>query len=113
MPGQVASNLLSHLEPAVGHRLTDWAVHFDFQWQQGQLESYLATLPADLNPWRKDALAELVSIELWQLSKVGQRVRLESYLQRFQELGDAQTVSAELVMAEIEARQAMGANGVR
>ncbi len=108
MPAQIASSILSQLEALVRNGLMDWASTFEFEWRQGQLESYLATLPADLKPWRKEALAELVRIELSQLWQADQRVRLESYLDRFHELGDAQTVSAELVIAEIEARQAMG-----
>ena len=83
MPGQVASSILSHLEATVRNSLTDWALTFDFQWREGRLESYLAKLPEDLQPWRQVALAELVRIDLSHLWRAGQRVRLESYLDRF------------------------------
>jgi WD40 repeat protein len=82
--------------------------HFEDAWQRGgrpQIDDYL---PPD-GPDRARVLVELVHIDLERRLKAGEPVRVEAYLQRFPELGAAQSVP-DLLAAEYRLRQRHEAN---
>jgi len=101
-------SLLSQLDAGVRDQLLDWLVDFDSQWQSGAIESTLETLPETLQPWRGVALSELVRVDIVKQWQSGAKVRIDAYLKRFPELGTAETVAPELIVAEVEARKLAG-----
>lgn len=85
--------------------LTDWLTSCDLNWQEQRVEFWLEQLPTELQSQRGLALIELVKIDLAQMWRRGREVFVESYLDRFPELGTVDSVAAELIVAEIEARE--------
>ena len=61
-------------------------------------------IPASMGTDHLPVLAEMVKHDLSQEWLQGRPVNLESYLKSFPELGSADTVSAELILAEYEVR---------
>ena len=108
MSGQRLSSSVSQLEPSVRDALLAWVADFDRNWGNGQLEFKLSNLPAKLRPWRVVALSELVRIDVARRWESGEVVLIESYLERFPQLGSSDTIDPDLLMTEWEARQAAG-----
>jgi hypothetical protein len=65
-------------------------------------------LPASDNPLHAMALHELVKKDLANRWQRGRSITLEDYLQRFPELGRAETLPTALILAEYQARQRHG-----
>jgi serine/threonine protein kinase len=64
----------------------------------------LSFLPPPSDPFRLSALQELVRVDLKMRWRKGPSILLESYLQRFPELGRADSLPAELIYQEYRAR---------
>ncbi len=85
-----------------------WLAEFDQSWKEDLLKAWLRKLPSPGDPKRLPALVEMVKIDLeWRWQK-GKGVRLEKYLANLPELGTPETVSADLILAEYEARREAG-----
>jgi serine/threonine protein kinase len=89
--------------------LENWLVEFDRTWGEGRLAERARCLPA--GPLRLPALVELVKIDLERNWRAGRRVTVESYLRDYPELGTPDTVPADLLQAEYEARRQRGESG--
>lgn len=98
---------LADLSPADRASLEACVVEFDQSWTEARLAQHAAGIPPGV-PWRAAAIAEMVSIDLERQWQQDRPVRLEQYLARYPELGTAQTVPAELIAAEYEARRSAG-----
>jgi formylglycine-generating enzyme required for sulfatase activity len=88
--------------------LESWLIEFDQRWSEGLLALRAAQIPPG-SRWRLPALAEMVKIDLERQWQEGRRVRLESYLRHFPELGGTGGVSADLIQAEYEICHQFGA----
>jgi formylglycine-generating enzyme required for sulfatase activity/serine/threonine protein kinase len=86
-----------------------WLVAFEQAWTENALADWAADkLPATGSPVRRLALIEMVKVDLEYQWQRGNQLTLGSYLERFPELGDRTTVSAELLLAEYQIRQQFG-----
>ncbi|MCX7422620.1 MAG: protein kinase [Planctomycetia bacterium] len=108
MPNDALISVLSQLSDDVRDALTDWLADWDLSWQPGQIERQLDSLPSDLRAFRRAAIAELVKIDIVKMWRREMETLLESYLERFPELGTADTVTPDLIIAELEARKLAG-----
>lgn len=98
---------LAQREPAV---LETWLVDFDKTWEETALAAWAAgRLPGPDDPLRSMALAELVKIDMERQWQRGQRLTVESYLERYPELGTRETVRPDLLLAEFRIRTQFGA----
>ena len=88
--------------------LEDWRQEFDRAWEPQLLAGRVRQLPPPGDPLRLLLLAELLKIDLRHHWHDGRRVRVESYLSAYPELGTADTVSVDLIQAEVEARRQRG-----
>jgi len=88
--------------------LESWLVEFDQHWDEGLLAGRARQIPPG-SPWRAPALAEMVKIDLERHWQRGHQVGLESYLERFPEIGRPEDVPADLILAEYEVRRQFGA----
>jgi len=104
----VSSPVASQLDDEAADVLLDWGLEFDRNWAPGLLETYADALPEPLQAWRKAAIEELVQTDLVRQWERRSEVLVESYLERFPELGTAETVSPELIAAEVEGRRLAG-----
>ena len=105
----MASPELLELSQADRETLETWLVEFDQTWQEDALATWAAEkLPEPENALRRPALAEMVKVDLERHWQRDHRLLLESYLERFPELGDADSVSVHLILAEYEARRQFG-----
>jgi formylglycine-generating enzyme required for sulfatase activity/serine/threonine protein kinase/Flp pilus assembly protein TadD len=92
--------------------LKTWLVEFGQKWREDALAEWAAKrLPAPdkKSTLRKSALTEMVKIDMERQWQHGRRLTLGSYLERYPELGPADTVSADLILAEYQVRQHFGA----
>ncbi|MCC6419921.1 MAG: protein kinase [Gemmataceae bacterium] len=83
---------------------------FDRGWDESRLAERVARLPQE-GPVRVAQLRELIKLDLRLQWERGDRRTLDSYLFCYPELGTAETVSPDLVKAELEARQRVGDEG--
>jgi predicted Ser/Thr protein kinase len=88
--------------------LQAWLVQFEHSWTERALAAGLRQLPPPGDPLRLPTLLELVKIDLERRWQGGRHVRLESYLRSVPELGSPETVAADLIYAEYEARRRFG-----
>jgi hypothetical protein len=88
--------------------LESWLLDFDLSWDEGRLASWSTKLPPPGDGMRLPALVEMVKIDLERRWQRGERARLESYVQAWPELGAVDSVPADLIKAEYEARQGCG-----
>ncbi len=102
---------MSAVEPTVRdnsaqdrRKLDELLADFHRTWEIGRLEPTLADLPADL-PYRLAAVTGLAAIDLEMRWQHGDSVRVEEYLQKYPELGTADNVSIELLLAEYFAQE--------
>ena len=105
MSHPTTTSVLSQLSDEVRDALTDWLADGDLNWQPGQIERQLDSLPPELKLFRHVAIAELVKIDIVKMWRREMETLLESYLERFPELGTADTVTPDLIVAELEARK--------
>jgi len=89
--------------------LETWVVEFDQTWHEDALAAWAADkLPDRGEPLRRLALAEMVKVDLERQWEHDHRLTLESYLKRFPELGDTNSVSVDLILAEYNVRRQFG-----
>jgi predicted Ser/Thr protein kinase len=88
--------------------LETWLVEFDLSWDKGSLAAWVARLPPARAGLRRAALLEMVKIDLERRWRQGQRVCLEAYAKTLPELGTPDSLPADLLHAEYEARQHSG-----
>src|SRR5262249_30410961 len=84
-------------------------VEFDLSWNEGRLAYWVRRLPPAGDRLRRAALIEMVMIDQERRLQLGQRARLEAYLKALPELGPADRLPADLLLAEYDARQQCGA----
>src|SRR5262249_47192588 len=99
---------LSELSEQDRRVVEGWLVAFEQDWDERRLVAQVRRLPAE-GPLRGAALARLVKIDLGRQWQNGRRANVEAYLKAFPELGTPETVPADLVLAEYEARRQFGA----
>jgi HEAT repeat protein len=100
---------LSQLAPGQRRQLDQWLQEFEQSWDESRLGSRARGLPPPEDPLRRAALLEMIKIDLRRRWQSGRHVRLEAYLKNFPELGTADTVPADLILAEYHARRLAGA----
>jgi formylglycine-generating enzyme required for sulfatase activity/serine/threonine protein kinase len=106
----MAAGELLHLSARDQETLEAWLVTFGQSWRDEALAEWATTrLPAPGNPLRRLALSEMVKIDLEHQWQRGRPVLVESYLERYPELGSAATIGADLLVAEYQVRQQFGA----
>lgn len=106
----MANPMLVELTDRDQETLESWLVTFDQTWHDDALAVWATDrLPATGSPLRQAALAELVKIDLEHQWQRGRRMTVESYLDRYPELGLAASVGADLLLAEYRVRQQFGA----
>jgi hypothetical protein len=88
--------------------LERWLADFDEGWHEGKLAEQVARLPAPGGLLRRCALVELAKVDLGRRWRAGRPRALADYLAEYPELGDAASAPPDLVLAELEARQAAG-----
>ena len=99
------ANLLAALSTTQRQKLESLLSEFDVAWTPQALATRVRELPVDDTEFRRAALSELVKIDLERQWKSGNCCKLEDYLRRFPELGSEETVAAQLLLAEYEARR--------
>jgi predicted Ser/Thr protein kinase len=88
--------------------LEAWLVEFDLSWDEGRLAAWVRKLPPQWDCLRRVALVEMVKIDLERRWQRGQPARLEGYLKALPELGPPDSLPADLLLAEYEARRGCG-----
>jgi hypothetical protein len=81
--------------------------NFERSWDDGALARLADRLPAS-GPVRFAALVEAVKVDLERSWRAGRRPVVEDYLRTFPELGPSAEIPADLLQAELEARQSSG-----
>ncbi len=104
MPHPTAVFDLNQLSGEVHDAFIDWLADCDFNWQLGNLETLLDSLPSELQAFRNLACAELVKIDLDQCWRRNLESTIESYLEKFPQLGTVATVDPSLLFSEWESR---------
>src|SRR4051794_23401324 len=89
------------------HRLESLLLDFDLGWDDARLAACARELPADC-PWRQAALMEMVKIDLEKQWQRGRKPKMEAYLHFNPELGTRDTIPADLLLAEFQARTQSG-----
>jgi len=86
--------------------LEDWLVTFDRVWHDDALAVWAVDrLPLIGSPLRQAAFPELVKIDMEHQWQRGRHLTVESYLDRYPELGTAESIGADLLLAEYRVRQ--------
>ncbi len=102
---------LADLSGAQRQVMEAWLVEFELAWEAGLLENRVRGL--DRVPLaevlRLPALIEMIKIDLERQWQTGRQVSLDSYLHYYPELGGADDVDAELIVAEYRVRRQFGA----
>ncbi len=99
------ADLLAALSTTQRQKLESLLSEFDVAWTPEALAVRVRELPADDTEFRRAAVSELVKIDLERQWKSGNCRHLEDYLRRFPELGSEETVAAQLLFAEYQARR--------
>jgi hypothetical protein len=103
---------LAHLQTAEWERLLDLADRFERAWREVGPQADSVDLDPFLPPpgdaLRRVALHELIKTDLEIRWRRGQAMSLESYLQRFPELGAARSLPPHLIFEEYCVRHAYG-----
>src|SRR4051794_18749914 len=98
---------LSTLSKADRQRLEQWLLDFGQNWDEQRLAAWMRTLPANC-PWRAAALGEAVKVDLQKQWQRGHRLKVEDYLRLYPEVGNAETVPADLLLVELQVRRQIG-----
>ncbi|MCS7470527.1 serine/threonine protein kinase [Stieleria sp. ICT_E10.1] len=102
---------LAMLEVSERNMLESLLMAFDLQWSPGALGPCRDRLMAEsTGPYREIALVELIKIDLHRSWTAGRTPLLEDYLRHVPALGTPESLSAELILAEYEARRSAGLN---
>lgn len=103
---------LGELKTEKWEQLQDLADRFEKAWQTvtdaAEAPDLNAFLPPPGDPLRSTALNEMVKTDLEIRWRHGQKTDLETYLQKFPELGSAQDVPPQLIYEEYRVRQLYG-----
>ncbi len=102
---------LAVLEIAARNELELMLLEFDESWKQDSLDQYGERLVShpDKN-YQSLALAELVKIDLQRCWATGNGRLIEEYLRQFPLLGNAESISVDLIAAEYDARNGIDPN---
>lgn len=103
----IHANVLE-LSPPHRLQLEAWLAEFGQAWDEDRLDAPVDRLPPPGHPLRRPALVELVKIDLERHWQRGRRIRLADYLARYPELGPADALPTDLLLAEQEARRQFG-----
>jgi tetratricopeptide (TPR) repeat protein/predicted Ser/Thr protein kinase len=103
-----APSSASYLSDADRRLLESWRMEFERSWDPQRLGARVQQLPPPGDQLRPLLLTELVKIDLRHHWQEGRRVRLESYLKAYPELGTPEAVAVDLIQAEFEARRQKG-----
>ncbi|QEG02137.1 Serine/threonine-protein kinase PrkC [Stieleria maiorica] len=107
----MADQRLALLEVKERNELESLLMGFDLEWSADALGAWCDRLMSESTPpYREIAISELVKIDLHRSWSAGLSPRLEDYVRQIPTLGTAETVSADLVLAEYEARRSSGSN---
>jgi tetratricopeptide (TPR) repeat protein len=104
----IAHQHLTGLSEADRLKLEHLLATFDTYWEDNKLEQTVRQLPPP-GPLRQAALIELVKIDLERQWQRGRRAQVEGYVKAFPELGPAEAVPADLLLAEYQVRAEFGA----
>jgi WD40 repeat protein len=96
------------MAPADRLQLEAWLAEFEEAWDEHRLAAQAARLPPPGQPLRLPALVELVKIDLERNWQRGRRLSLTDYLARYPELGPADALPPDLLLAEEEVRRQFG-----
>src|SRR5262249_2954574 len=88
--------------------LDAWLLGFEEGWNEKRMSEWVRRLPRAGHP-RRAALIEMVKADLRRRWQAGRQVGVERYLKAIPELGGADAVPVELLLAEYEVRQRFGA----
>lgn len=88
--------------------LDAWLLRFDQSWHGERLQHAANNPPEELKAFRRLYLTELVKIDLRHNWQEGQLRRVEGYLAQYPDLGTAETVSIDVILAEYRAGKALG-----
>src|SRR4051812_9003300 len=99
---------LGRLAPHEWEQLQDLADRFEEAGQRGESIDWEQYLPPAGDRLRPVALHELIKIDLEIRQRRHQGLRLETYLQKFPELGQPQALSPRLIYEEYRTRQLYG-----
>jgi predicted Ser/Thr protein kinase len=97
----------ARLAPEEQQRLDSWLREFDLKWEADALARRARQLPPD-GPLRRAALVGMVTIDLRRQRQHGRKKPLEDYLRAYPELGTPETVTLDLIQAEVQARRRTG-----
>ncbi len=100
-------NHLEALSAAERQRLEAWLDKFERSWDEQRLTAAVRKLPA-AGPFRGAALVEMAKIDLEHRWQRGHRVGASYYLEAVPELGPADVVPPDLLLAEYEVRRQFG-----
>ena len=99
---------LVELSPADRLQLEAWLAEFEEAWDEHRLAAQVERLPSPGHPLRLPALLELVKIDLERSWQRGRRPSLADYAARYPELGPAEALPADLLLAEEEVCRQFG-----
>jgi hypothetical protein len=85
-----------------------WLTEFDQSWHADLLAVRVRVLPPAGDPLRLAALSEMVKLDQRRQWQNGRQQSIEEYLKAYPELGSADTVSADLLLADYEVRRQCG-----
>jgi hypothetical protein len=93
---------LLELAPADRLQLEAWLAEFEEGWDERRLAARVERLPPPGRPLRLPALIEMIKIDLERNWQCGRHLTLADYLARYPELGPAEALPPDLVLAEDE-----------
>jgi serine/threonine protein kinase len=99
---------LGDLKTAQWERLQDLADRLEDTWRRKNDANLEEFLPTERDPLRPLALQELIKTDLELRWRKGEQVLLESYLERFPELGPTRNLPVELILEEYRVRMKCG-----
>ena len=93
---------------AAGRALEVRLLEFDQNWNRTLFAEWTNGIPGTLSETESQVLLELTRIDLERNWSDGNRTTVEDYLAKLPQLGDPDSVPAELLLAEFEARKFAG-----
>jgi hypothetical protein len=96
---------ITQLSDADQARLEQMLLEFDQHWTPRHLGVMTGQFATESPEFRLAALTQIAKIDLDQRWSQGEQARLETYIERFEELRDSEAVLRELLQAEVEVRR--------